>query len=108
VGQGANKVAGMVEKLLRQAMQGRHEKAAEASGPVLAKLEGELMKDLKVRAAAIGRVVAGKAEEIKKSLDEHVNEICAAGESLFEQAEERIGQRVRDIRTEAGAGLDAA
>ena len=106
--QGANNVAGMVENVLRQAMHEMHEKAAEASGPMLAKLEGELMKDLKVRAEAIGRVVAGKEEEIKKSLDEHVNEICAAGESLFEQAEERIGQRVRDIRPEAAAALDAA
>jgi ElaB/YqjD/DUF883 family membrane-anchored ribosome-binding protein len=77
-------------------------------GPMLNNLEAELMKDLKISGEAIRQVVAGKAAEIKKSLDEHVNEICTAGEELFEQAEERIGQRVRDIRPEAAAALDAA
>ena len=106
--QGANNVAGMVENVLRQAMHEMHEKAMAASGPMLKNLEAELMKDLKVRGETIQKAVAGKAEEIKKSLDEHIGELCSAGEELFEQAEERIGQRVRDIRPEAAAALDAA
>jgi hypothetical protein len=106
--QGANSVAGMVENVLRQAMHEMHEKAMVASGPMLEELEAELMKDLKVRGETIQKAVSGKAQEIKKSLGDHVEELCAAGEEMFEAAEERIGQRVRDIRPEAAAALEAA
>jgi ElaB/YqjD/DUF883 family membrane-anchored ribosome-binding protein len=98
----------MVENVLRQAMHEMHEKAMSAMGPMLNNLEAELMKDLKISGESIRQVVAGKAAEIRKSLDEHVEELCSSGEELFEQAEERIGQRVRDIRPEAAAALDAA
>ncbi len=106
--QGANNVAGMVENVLRAAMHGMHERAMISMGPMLNELEAELMKDLRISGDSIRQVVAGKAAEIKKGLQEQVEELCAAGEELFEQAEERIGQRVRDIRPEATAALEAA
>jgi hypothetical protein len=106
--QGADTVAKMVENLLRQSMHDMHERAAAATVPMLAEVEAELLKDLKLSADMVGRTITAKAEEIRKSLDVHIEDLCAAGESLFETAEHRIGQRIRDIRPEAAAALDSA
>jgi hypothetical protein len=106
--QGADSVAKMVESVLRQAMHDMHERAVAATAPMLRDLEAELLKDLKASAETINRTVAAKAAEVQKSLDEHIEDLCAVGESLFESAEQRIGQRIRDIRPEAAAALDSA
>jgi len=106
--QGAENVSRMLDHVLRTAMEEMHEKATAATKPLLAELESELMKDLKVRADAIGKSAAAKFEEMKKQLDQHVEDLCASGEQLFEQAEERIGQRIRDVRPAAARALESA
>jgi hypothetical protein len=106
--QGADSVVRMVESVLRQAMHDMHERAVAATAPMLRELEAELLKDLKISAESINHTVAAKAAEVRRSLDEHIEELCAAGESLFESAEQRLGQRIRDIRPEAAAALDSA
>ena len=51
--------------------------------------------DIAGQAQETAATVAGQAEEIRKSLDQHINELCSVGEELFEQAEERIGIQLR-------------